>query len=455
MSTKAELMGCEYEAGMCEHYIPGDGKVINGVMRYPGIGNAPTQGGRCLKDDRMISRMDSCPVSGKSAKKLTKVERFGCLQTKTSRFPSQCEYYNKGESVPWCQLAGQYAAINALHECPKTKQQGPTKEELAQKKIEGFQCEGCRFYAHDSASDFYEAACMRVFGRIAGLSECPGRQEKPQETQEKSAVPEGKERWDYRTLPGDVQAVDYWYDVGRKTLFETTCGTLGECRKARDRFFEEQQTKKEISKEESAPLPTAPSTSKWLILGIDVSTKCTGWALREGDRVIEHGSIKATGDDMHKRKEAMRKGIINFLNQPLHYVMIERTFMSHFDSMRDLIGVQEIIKNVAHQMGHTILEPSPTTWRSICPGSAKCDKDAAIEWARLQGYVFESHDEAEAICMTMAFTPHLLEVLQSGKEQKKNGKSKKTDNGGNGAKRHRTDRKTVSAGISAGTTQAA
>lgn len=302
--TKAELLGCEYETGMCEHYIPGDGKVINGVMRYPGIGNVPMGHGRCLQVDKMISRIVACPISGKSAKKLTKVERFGCLKP-------QCEHYNKGESVPWCKLAGQYAAINALRECPKTQSQ-------------------------------------------------------------------------------------------------------------------------EVLQEESAPSVPVPPMR---ILALDVATGVTGWALREGDRITEHGTIKAPKGDIEERKDYIRQKLLHYcLNgQPLNIVMIERSFVFNSgNTTRLLCELQGIIKNCCHRMGYPIVEPSPTTWRAICPGSGKCDKDAAVEYARLKGYVFETADEAEAICMALSFSAGLVKILDAEKEKKKNGKSKSKEGNGNG-----------------------
>lgn len=431
MSTKAELMGCENDKAMCEHYIPGDGKVINGVMHYPGLNNSPTQGGRCLKAGLMISRMTACPVTGKSAKKLTKVERFGCLQP-------QCEHYTKeGRSVPCCLLAGEFAAINALCECPKTKQQGPpTEEELIQR----YGCPTCvRFKTFR-----HETYCQKSHLSILDVSECPGKETQQSPDEEKSVVPEGKERWDYRTLPGDVQAVDYWYDVGRKTVFETTCWTLGECRKARDRFFEEQQTKKETPKEESAPLPVVPSTSPMKIMAFDVSTTITGWALREGNKITERGTIRAPKGSVEERKDYIRQQILHYcLNgQPLNVVMLERSFVAGSgNTTRLLCELQGIIKNICHRMEYPIIEPSPTTWRAICPGSGKCDKDAVVEYARLKKYTFESIDEAEAICMALSFGTELVKILDAEKEKKKNGKSKDKgkesggNNGSNGGKR--------------------
>jgi|GEM_PF-1011571 len=476
MTTKAELLGCEYETGMCEHYIPGDGKVINGVMRYPGIGNVPMGHGRCMKDDKMISRILACPISGKSSKKQTKAEQFGC---------AACEYLYKKSTVPCCELAGQYAAINALHECPKTMQtEPPTEEELIQR----YGCPTCvRFktFRHGTY-------CQKSHLSILDVSECPGKETQQPPDEEKSAVPEGKERWDYRTLPGDVQAVDYWYDVGRKTVFETTCGTLGECRKARDQFFEAQAQKappptpqteedrlgctgeacKKYEKsnipnvsatcngkpgwsmglrclekcpgpypvEQSAPTQATPPMK---IMAFDVSTTITGWALREGDKITERGTIRAPKGGVEERKDYIRQQILHYcLNgQPLNVVMLERSFVAGSgNTTRLLCELQGIIKSYCYRMGYPVIEPSPTTWRAICPGSGKCDKDAAVEYARLKNYTFESIDEAEAICMALSFSTELVKILDAEKEKKKNGKSKSKEgsngnHGSNGGKR--------------------
>jgi hypothetical protein len=471
MSTKAEILGCEYETGMCEHYIPGDGKVINGVVRYPGIGNVPMGHGRCLQADKMISRIVACPVTGKSAKKQTKVERFGCIK-------SICKHYaTLDRNVPCCLLVGEYSAINALHECPKTKQQSLikrrieewgqeeppnweitpkqreefseqasqpelTQEELAQKRMAEYGCKDCVNYNDSQNGHICKGqdpkSQNRLFKPISMVEACPDRRTHDNPWSQTfcgghSIVPAGKERWDYRTLPGDIRAVDYWYDVDGKDVFETTCVNLEDCRKARDRYFEDEARRAREIPQEKAPPPVQALPMR--ILALDVSTKCTGWALREGDKIIEHGSIKATGDDTEKRKEIMRQGVINYcLGEPLNCVLMERSFIQHNDPSRIVCEMQGILKNLIHRVGFKLLEPSPTTWRAVCPGSGKCDKVASVEFARLKGYVFESEDEAEAICMAFSFGPQLmasLEESKKAKEKKKNGKSKGKEGNGN------------------------
>jgi len=400
MSTKAELMGCIGTAGQadCEYYCSGEGKMVDGQMQWAGFKDGPIPGGRCAKADKMVRRMDACPISGKSAKKQTKAEMWGC---------KTCEHAEK-HTVPCCALAGKFASIANLHECPKTKpysveqltkrrveewgQEEPpnweltskrreefsgqagqpelTEEDLAEQKlekqnIEQFGCESCKRYR----TELNGAMCDKLVAFIVDFSRCPGKEPVQQEILQETSAP---------------------------------------------------------------PAPALPMR----ILAFDAATTITGWALREGDRVIEHGSIRATGHDIEARKEQIREKVLHYcLNgQPLSVVMLERSFVAGSgNTTRLLCELQGIIKNCCHRMGYPIVEPSPTTWRAICPGSGKCDKDAAVEYARLKGYVFETADEAEAICMALSFSAGLVKILDAEKEKKKNGKSKKESNGGNGS----------------------
>lgn len=495
MSTKAELMGCEYETGLCEHYLPGDGKVVNGVMRYPGMGNSPTLGGRCLKDDRMISRMDKCSVSGKSAKKLTKVERFGCLQP-------QCEHYTKeGRSVPCCLLAGEFAAINALCECPKTKQQQVPSPSRANEKIIGCVGEDCENYAKGDGA--LSAACMLMptgSGSLKVMRKCPELYpdrlyaDQPQKApQEKIAPPHPyrptEEEVDRQRVEqfcstcedydaekdecaskviacvkmphymvirreiesyGCIQCKNY---VEGKTSYDATClklkvTTYSGKRNGCIADFEcpGREPLQHEAPQESAPMPPAPSTSPMKIMAFDVSTTITGWALREGNKITERGTIRAPKGSVEERKDYIRQQILHYcLNgQPLNVVMLERSFVAGSgNTTRLLCELQGIIKNICHRMEYPVIEPSPTTWRAICPGSGKCDKDAVVEYARLKKYTFESIDEAEAICMALSFGTELVKILDAEKEKKKNGKSKDKgkesggNHGSNGGKRGR------------------
>ncbi len=247
---------------------------------------------------------------------------------------------------------------------------------VLKREIESYGCKQCKNYVEGKTP--YDATCLKLNGRIADF-ECPGREPLQLETPKEENTP--------------------------------------------------------------PPVPAAPPSSPHMrILALDVATGVTGWALREGDKVVEHGTIKAPKGDIEERKDYIRQKLLHYcLNgQPLSVVMLERSFVAGSgNTTRLLCELQGIIKSYCYRMGYPIIEPSPTTWRSICPGSGRCDKVAAVEYARLKEYVFESDDEAEAICMALSFGPHLVEVLQKSEKEKKNGKSKKTDgnHGSNGGKR--------------------
>lgn len=59
---KDEKFGCD----KCPDYLPSHGKVVNGVVLFPGIGNVPTApgNGRCELIKRMVRRMKACPRGG-------------------------------------------------------------------------------------------------------------------------------------------------------------------------------------------------------------------------------------------------------------------------------------------------------------------------------------------------------------------------------------------------------
>lgn len=151
----------------------------------------------------------------------------------------------------------------------------------------------------------------------------------------------------------------------------------------------------------------------------------------KNDEKITFGSVKSNDDSVDKRIDVIIENLqpILEISNVFDYVIIERSFIANSgDTSRMICELQGIIKNQIRQCpgwSGVILQPSPTTWRSVFPGNGRADKKAAIEAVRLNGHDPTNDDEADAICLLFAFGEKLIKTCIEGSETKRKAKTKK------------------------------
>lgn len=128
-------------------------------------------------------------------------------------------------------------------------------------------------------------------------------------------------------------------------------------------------------------------------LGLDASTKSTGYAIYENDKLIKHGTIRSNKQDVFDRIEDVYNGCRDiFKKYNIHYVFIEDVPLSYAVNKRvaeKLILLQGTIYSLCLQYDCGFIQLEPSSWRKKAGVVAEKNrrefqKKAAIELVEKQ-----------------------------------------------------------------------
>lgn len=154
-----------------------------------------------------------------------------------------------------------------------------------------------------------------------------------------------------------------------------------------------------------------------VILALDVSTTCTGYALYVGDKLTKYGFVKPTGKDWLVRVRKMANKV-NELDKEYNIdtVVIEDTFfLKNIKTVKKLCLAQGILLGQLPKAN--LIQVFPNTWkRHFGLGKGKATRDeqkqtsiSVAETMFLIGHGIND-DEADAILMGR----YVLETMEGG-----------------------------------------
>lgn len=149
------------------------------------------------------------------------------------------------------------------------------------------------------------------------------------------------------------------------------------------------------------------------IIGLDQSTKLTGWSLWQDKQLVEHGvlTVKVKENLPLVRMEEMYNLLKELTNKhkPDFVVLEAVQFQNNFNTYGQLSQLQGVIFPLLFErdIGFVICEP--TKWRSFfsIKGRKRAEyKEAAIQMVKDKWDVDATEDEAEAILIGCWGTYH-------------------------------------------------
>lgn len=152
-----------------------------------------------------------------------------------------------------------------------------------------------------------------------------------------------------------------------------------------------------------------------IILGIDASTKCTGYGIVNSDgELITHGAIDYTSEkDIDVRIDLMMKALINLFNvlNP-DIVYIEDSWKAgkviNIQTTKKLTNIIGAVRCLCLQHKCLFNSVYPSEWRSVIgidggKGTKREEfKERAVKWVKKKFDIDVSDDEAEGVCIAYA-----------------------------------------------------
>lgn len=140
------------------------------------------------------------------------------------------------------------------------------------------------------------------------------------------------------------------------------------------------------------------------LLALDQSTRITGWAVYENNKLIQYGKIIEDSDSLAERLVGVRNKIIKLLiDYNIDEVAIEdiqeQNNIQTFKALAEVYGVLEELFKEKHIPYRTVYASS---WKSTCgvKGRARADqkRNAQLYVANTYG-IKATQDECDAICI--------------------------------------------------------
>lgn len=154
------------------------------------------------------------------------------------------------------------------------------------------------------------------------------------------------------------------------------------------------------------------------ILSLDLSTKCSGYAIFEDGKLIISGCLKASGQDMIKRIQKMTLGIQTILNEieGIEKIIVEEVrpdvgYNNNTNVWKALTWLQAAVAFLIHdEFSYINIEYIyPSSWRSkigIKTGRGikrESLKQEDINYVKNKYNIDCGDDEADAICIGESF----------------------------------------------------
>ena len=152
-----------------------------------------------------------------------------------------------------------------------------------------------------------------------------------------------------------------------------------------------------------------------MLLSLDLSTKSSGWAVFEGEQLMDHGCYTSASTDMIKRIHIMIDGIQSLLDKytDIDTIVVEEVRpeggfgVGNLQTHRALMWLQAAIGFLLHdEFKKTDIEyVYPSSWRSSCGikngrGVKRLSqKEADIEFVQETYGIKVNDDIADAICI--------------------------------------------------------
>lgn len=154
-----------------------------------------------------------------------------------------------------------------------------------------------------------------------------------------------------------------------------------------------------------------------VVLGLDLSSKSTGVALLEDEKIIAYTTIKASSTDTIARIKKITEGLKDFVkkfsaNYHINIIRLEEVRPDgglNLQTYKTLMWVQASVAFMLHDLGYTNLDYIyPSSWRStlgIKQGRGikrESLKEADIQFVKDKYNVTTDDDAADAICIALS-----------------------------------------------------
>ena len=147
-----------------------------------------------------------------------------------------------------------------------------------------------------------------------------------------------------------------------------------------------------------------------MLLSLDASTKSTGWAIFDGQKLVDYGCITSASSDVLKRIFVMQDGIDRVISQyPIERIVMEEvrpdTISGNIHTQKMLTYLQAAVEFLIYQKHkHIVIEYIyPSSWRAKCGiktgrGVKREElKIADIEFVKSHYNISANDDEADSI----------------------------------------------------------
>ncbi len=149
-----------------------------------------------------------------------------------------------------------------------------------------------------------------------------------------------------------------------------------------------------------------------ILIALDESTTCTGYAVFEDEKLINHGAFSFKSKDVLERVSLIMEEIENLINtyNPNDMIIEDVQITINAATAKSLLGLQFMIEIYAHRKNIPCETIRTTKWRKILGLSnsraldRKAKKQETIDYVKNKyGIDVVTDDESDAIAIGTAF----------------------------------------------------
>ena len=140
------------------------------------------------------------------------------------------------------------------------------------------------------------------------------------------------------------------------------------------------------------------------VLALDQSSKITGYAIFEDEKLINYGHFTCAQTDLGLRLLNIRKNIQNLIEQNniqqliIEDIQLQGNVVNNVATFKTLAEVRGVIYELAAEMDIKIESVYASTWKSSLGIKSSVRKDCQLKINKLFNIV-PTEDEADAICI--------------------------------------------------------
>ena len=148
------------------------------------------------------------------------------------------------------------------------------------------------------------------------------------------------------------------------------------------------------------------------IIGLDISTRITGWSIFENEQYVKSGNInlERTGKKIDVRLKIMSTQILQLLyREKPDVIVVESGYIGKNPKVAlDLMRVRSVPFFYSLVANVLVLEPEPSEWRSILGfqsygGQRTKYKKLVVKYVDKHFKQDVGDDEADAICLALSY----------------------------------------------------